>query len=179
MRLVCPSCGAIHSAEAWSADADARQCLRLTAELPGEVSRRCLPYLALFRPTGGRGLRWSKALRLLAELRELVTASHVSWDKKPARPGGSRPWALALERVIERPPRHLPLTGHNYLRAVAWEVADELDRGAERRQIRDERQGQHRGVQRKNGEPEQFAITREEIREMRRQAKHGSTANTK
>ncbi|MDA8140380.1 MAG: hypothetical protein M0036_17170 [Desulfobacteraceae bacterium] len=42
MRLTCPSCGAAHSAEGWTNDAQARQCLLLVAELPSEVSRRAL-----------------------------------------------------------------------------------------------------------------------------------------
>jgi hypothetical protein len=90
MRLVCPSCGAIHSAESWTNDADARQCMSIVAELPAEIGRRALPYLALFRPESGRGLRWDKALRLLHELREMITATHIQWEKKPARPNSSR-----------------------------------------------------------------------------------------
>jgi hypothetical protein len=140
LRLICPSCGATHSAEAWSSDADARQCIRIVGELPWDISRRVLAYLALFRPHA-KGLRWSTALRLLHELSGLVAETHIQWQGKPARPCNTVAWALAMERVIENPPKRLPLKNHNYLRAVAWEVADELDKTAERKHVALEQSG--------------------------------------
>ena len=169
MRLICPSCGATHSAEGWSSDADARQCIKIVGELPWDVSRRALAYLALFRahgnpasPCGLRrdkgGLRWAKALRLLHELTLLINESFISWDGKPARPCDARIWALAMEKVIENPPKRLPLKSHGYLRAVAYEVADELDRGAESSKIKAERSGRLRSGEQGagSGEPERI-----------------------
>lgn len=143
MRLVCPSCGALHSAEAWTADGQARQCLKIVAELPESVSRRVLAYLALFRPTA-RGLKWSKALRLLAELQQLVREPHIGWEQKPARANDPAAWVQALDQVVENPPKRLPLKTHGYLRAIAYERADELDRAAERRRIVAEQTGNFR-----------------------------------
>ena len=140
MKLICPSCGATHSAEGWSSDADARQCIRIVGELPWDISRRALAYLALFRPHN-TGLRWSKALRLLHELQELINEKSISWDGKPARPVTSVAWALALEKVIEHPPKRLPLKSHGYLKAICYEIADELDRAAETRKNKAERAG--------------------------------------
>lgn len=156
MRLICPSCAAVHSADAWKSDADARQCLRMVTELPESVSRRCLQYIAFFRPGSGRALRWAKALRLLSEVKDLVDAPHVQWDRNPARPNSARAWGLAMERMIERPPRRLPLTSHGYLRKIAWEIADELDRGTERRQIRDEHAGKRKDAEKRTGQPERL-----------------------
>ncbi len=117
MRLICPSCGAIHSAESLANDAEARQCLLIVAELPVDIARRALPYLALFRPSGGkRGLIWSKALRLLHELQQMVVDSYIQWDRQPARPNSAQAWAQALERLLQRPPSRLPLTSHGYLK---------------------------------------------------------------
>ncbi|BBO74417.1 hypothetical protein DSCW_18340 [Desulfosarcina widdelii] len=141
MKLTCPSCGAVHSAEAWSNDANARQCMLIVAELPTEVSRRAIPYLALFRPTSGRGLSWTKALKLLKELKDLVADASIQWDRSPARANQIMAWADAMERVIQRPPRDLPLTKHNYLRKVAYQLADEIDQGDERNFNRRERAG--------------------------------------
>ena len=151
MKLICPSCGAMHSAEGWSSDADARQCIKIVGDLPWDVSRRVLAYLALFRahqpsPDGlrrasGQGLRWAKALRLLHELTLLINESFISWDGKPARPCDARIWALAMEKVIENPPKRLPLKSHGYLKAVCYDVADEIDKTAERKQVAIEQSG--------------------------------------
>ena len=132
MRIVCNVCGAIYSAEAGQADADARQCMKIIGDLPYDVSRRALAYLALFRPASGRGLAWPKALRLLAELQGEVQAPHIQWEKKVARPNSAAAWGGAMERIIERPPKALPLKSHGYLKAVAYEIADEMDRRQER-----------------------------------------------
>lgn len=155
MRLVCPSCGAVHSAESWLNDADARQCMILAADLPWDVSRRAFNYLALFR-SGDRGLRWGKTLRLLSELAALVKAPEISREKKPNRPGSARIWGLAMDRIIEHPPKRLPLKSHGYLRAIAWEIADDLDNHRERKEIEDQRRpGPPRPVV-KNGDPERI-----------------------
>jgi hypothetical protein len=127
MRLICPSCGAIHSAEAWLSDADARQSLIIVAELPWEVSRRCFNYLALFRPTTGRGLIWAKTLRLLSELQALVKADAIKWDRGAPKPNGARYWAMAMEKIIELPPKKLPLKSHGYLNAIAYDEALGVD----------------------------------------------------
>ncbi|MBI5550725.1 MAG: hypothetical protein HY911_04400 [Desulfobacterales bacterium] len=141
MRLTCPSCGAVHSAEAWTNDGQARQCLLLVAELPTEVSRRAVPYIAMFRPSSGRGLQWSKALRLLAELRQLVMDAQIQWDRRPARPNSAQAWAQAMEQVIQHPPRRLPLTSHGYLHSIAYDLANEADRRQEIRHNEMERAG--------------------------------------
>jgi len=142
MRLICPSCGALHSAEAWSNDAAARQCLIVVAELPVEVAKRSLPYLALFRPIGSkRGLNWDKALRLLHTLRQMVMESHIQWDRMPARPNSAAAWAQALEQIAQRPPTRLPLTSHGYLKKIAYDLANDMDRAREVRHNADERAG--------------------------------------
>ncbi len=141
MKLSCPSCGAINSAEAWLNDANIRQCMKIVAELPWEVSRRSLQYIALFRPRSGRGLTWSKSLKLLSDLKDKVTHPYIQWEKQPARPNSSNAWAQAMEKVIQSPPRRLPLKNHNYLRAITYEIADEMDRQKEVRRNQLERDG--------------------------------------
>ena len=147
MKLICPSCGAVASAEAWTSNADARECIRIVAELPADVSRRALPYLALFRPQvpeiekGYRGLVWSRALRLLIDLKNLVDEPFISWEKRPARPNIPMAWSQAMEQVIQRPPRRLPLETHGYLRRIAYDIADEMDQAAEVKYNQAERDG--------------------------------------
>ena len=148
MKLTCPACGAQCSLEAWSQDASARQALKEIAELPGDVGRCAPSYMALFRPSSGRSLRWDKVARLLAELRVLVSEAKISWDNKPARPNRPAAWARAMERIVERPPRHLPLKSHGYLTSMAYEIANEYDQADERRKIKTEQTGTYGGSQR-------------------------------
>ena len=131
MKLVCPSCGAACAAEAWTNDGEARQALRIVAELPESVSRRAIAYLALFRPPSGRGLKWSTALRHLAELDRIVKDGYVQWEGRPARPNDSRFWGQAIDRLVEVPPKKLPLKSHGYLTSMVYDIADESDRQAE------------------------------------------------
>jgi hypothetical protein len=150
LKLVCPSCGAACAAEAWTNDGEARQALRIVAELPESVSRRAIAYLALFRPMSGRGLKWSTALRHLAELDRIVRESHVQWDANPARPNDSRFWGQAMDRLVELPPKKLPLKSHGYLRAMVYDIADDADRQAEQRRNAAEASGV--GTRRSAGE---------------------------
>ena len=164
MKLICPSCGAVHSAEAWQNDPVARQCLKLVGEIPHDIGSRCFAYLALFRPPG-RSLQWKKVLRLLSELKELTALPYIQWEKKVARPNSAHAWGMAMERMIEHPPKRLPLKSHGYLRSVAYEIADEMDRKAEVKRNKAEREtGKRRGGE--TGKPER--ISAEIMRDIRR-----------
>ena len=154
MKLICPSCGAVHSADSWQSDGQAREALRIVAELPREVSSRCLPYLALFRPAS-RGLTWRRVLTLLAELKALIDDPYVQWKRNPARPNAAHAWGQAMERVINHPPAGLPLTSHGYLRPIAYEIANDLDRAAEKKEVAAERRGSARPA-RENASPEKL-----------------------
>ena len=141
MKLICPSCGAIHSAEGWQNDADARQCMQTISTLPGGVSDRCLNYLALFRPASGRGLRWKTANKLLAELAGMAKTGHIQSGHSPARPAPPKIWAAALTKITENPPRSLPLKSHGYLKTIVYDLADAQDRETEKKKNQAERNG--------------------------------------
>lgn len=161
MKLICPSCGAVHSAEAWFNDPVARQCLIQVGALPHDIGSRCFAYLALFRPPG-RSLQWKKVLRLLSELRDLATMSHIQWEKQVARPNSASAWGTAMERVIENPPKRLPLKSHGYLRAIAYEIADEMDRKVEVKRNQAERTGL------RCASPRQEGISAEDMKAIRK-----------
>ena len=166
MKLVCPSCGAVHSAEAWQNDPVARQCLKMAGEMPHDVGSRCFAYLSLFRPPG-RSLQWKKVLRLLSELKELATLPHVQWERKVARPNSAHAWGMAMERMIEHPPKRLPLKSHGYLRSVAYEIADEMDKKAEVKKNQKERTGLRSASPRQGGgNPERVSL--ETMKDLRR-----------
>jgi len=141
MRLVCPSCGATHSAEAWVNDSAVRYSFEALIKLPSPVLQQCLPYLGLFRQ-GTRALPWRRALVIIRSLHDLVEPRTVHWQGGETRPCTPEIWAKAMESTIAAGPKGLK--NHNYLRKIAWEQAAELatkaeaDREAARQRRRDE-----------------------------------------
>ena len=134
MILICPSCGAAHAAEGWENDAIARQALQAACKLPTTVNVVLLGYLGLFRP-GKQALRWAKSLKMINELSAMIAQGHIQIQGKVARPCPPHLWAQAMEAVIERRSTlTLPLKNHNYLRQVAYQIADQADAGRERHQ---------------------------------------------
>ena len=129
MRLRCPSCNAVHSVEAWVDEDFVVQALTTVAKMPREVAPLALRYVALFRPTGRRGLSWQKAAKVLKELYELVTARTVTWERQEVEITPAI-WARAIEIVLDAG-IHPPLKNHNYLRHVAFEQAKKAQARAE------------------------------------------------
>lgn len=134
MILICPSCGAAHSAEGWENDATARQALQASTKLPSTVNSVLLAYLGLFRPAK-QALRWSKSLKMINELSAMIAQGYIQIQGKVARPCPPHLWAQAMDAVTERRSTlTLPLKNNNYLRQVAYKVADQVDAGRERNQ---------------------------------------------
>lgn len=147
MRIVCPSCGAIASLEAWEADAHVRQTAATVARIPAPVTGRAFGYIALFRPRGGtRGLSWARAKKLAGELLNMVSAGFIEWDGRPARPCPPRIWAEAVDTMLGRGNLRLPMENHNYLRSIAYDLADQEDRRGEAARNAAERGGAVRSV---------------------------------
>ncbi len=147
MKLTCPSCGAIASAEAWSNDARWRELLQVVASLPAPLPPMALHYLSLFRP-GKSALSPSRALRLSRELRALVACGYVSEKGKVDRPCDPYLWARGIEEMIDRKDRlERPMPNHNYLRRVVYSLADQADAHQERRQNESILRGDRRRVE--------------------------------
>lgn len=133
MKGICPDCGAIASLTCFAATAGDRQCMAVIAELPREVSAVVLNYIGLFRPGTGRAVTPNKAQRLLVELRELLDRRYVVTTGKVARPCPPAIWAQAMEQMLDNRERlRLPMKNHNYLRQVAWPLADAADAAGEK-----------------------------------------------
>lgn len=125
MRLQCPCCGEQFPFEAGYADAEGKQLAALFASLEPKLGRAVLGYLRLFSPAK-RGLRTSRAIRLVEELLVLVNAGDVARDARTreTKPAAPRLWAAGIEQMlIQRERLQLPLENHNYLRAVVWGIA--------------------------------------------------------
>lgn len=132
MKLTCPGCGSIASAETWVNDALCRETMLAITTLPNPLHQSILGYISLFRP-GTRALTWKKAKRLVSEIAALTATGHIQIKGKVSRPCPPRIWAMAMEQMQERRDSlNLPMPNHNYLRKIAWEIADREDAGAEK-----------------------------------------------
>lgn len=95
MQLQCPCCGEQFPIEAGFADADGKKLAAMLAGLDPKLGRAVLNYLRLFSPAK-RGLRMTRAIKLLEELLDLVNAGTVQRTPAPTipsrrRPGSGRP----------------------------------------------------------------------------------------
>lgn len=139
MRLVCPSCGATASAEAWSNDAAIRYTIDALIQLPTPVRLQALAYLGLFRQ-GTKALPWRRALTIARSLKDLVETGTVHWQGGETRPCNAEVWGKAMEATLVTGPKGLK--NHNYMRKCAWDLAADLaakaekDREEKRRNIR-------------------------------------------
>lgn len=143
MRLICPSCHAHASIEAWLNDADARQALAAAAELPGEVAPVVLRYLGLFRPAQ-RSLGWKRSLRLITDISGWLHAGRIShrgreWAVTPA---GLR---TAIDTMLARRDKlDLPINDHAYLLTILCGQADKAEAVLENKREADRKLGAHR-----------------------------------
>lgn len=141
MKLICPGCGSVASAESWLNDALCRETLLAVAKLPAPLPLATLGYISLFRP-GTRALTWKKAKRLVIEVSALAELGYVQIQGEVARPCPPRIWAQAMEQMQERRDGlTLPMPNHTYLKKVAWGLADQQDAAAESTRRTQEAQG--------------------------------------
>lgn len=171
MRLICPSCGAMHSLEGWGEATEERKALIALAELArlaAPVAALMPKYLALFRPTTGRGLAMSRVVRLIQELRALIGQGHIQWERMPARNCSAGIWAQAMQQIIDKPPGRLPLKSHGYLRAIAYELADQADKMAEQQRRALENSGGFRRPDGATSGDPQPLMTKEQMQDIRK-----------
>lgn len=152
MRLVCPSCGATASAEAWTNDTAIRYTFEALVQLPAPVLRQSLSYLGLFRQ-GTKALPWRRALTVARSLKEIIEAGTVHWQGGETRPCNAEIWGKAMEATLTSGPKGLK--NHNYLRHVAWEMAAELAAKEER----DRESARQRRQKETDGKPEPLSDT--------------------
>jgi len=103
-----------------------------------------------------------------------VSEPHIQWKRQVARPSSAKIWGDAMERMIECPPKRLPVKSHGYLRSVAYEIADEMDRKREVKKNKDERRTsnvEHR-TSNVTAEPERISV--EDMKLIRRKNMGGN-----
>jgi hypothetical protein len=129
MQLQCPCCGIQFPVEAGFADADGKRLAALLAGIEPKLARALIGYLRLFSPAK-RGLRMTRAIRIVEELLELINAGAVQKDARTtiAKSAPPRLWLAGMEQMIAGRERlSLPLDNHNYLRAVVFAIASDPD----------------------------------------------------
>ena len=117
---------------------------------------------------------------MVSDLAALVSAGSVQSGRAVARPCPPSVWGIAIRRMVDCPPKQLPLKNHNYLVAVAYEIADETDRKREATEIKSIHRGEnpHRTERSTCTEPYgavrnfDFAALKQRIRES---ASHGNS----
>lgn len=127
MRIQCPCCGEQYPLEAGFADDEGKRLAAQFAEMEPKLGRAVLAYLRLFSPAR-RGLRTSRAIRLVEDLLALVRAGNVTRDARTTdtKPASPAMWAAGIEQMLAQRERlSLPLDNHHYLRAVVYGIASD------------------------------------------------------
>ncbi|HBP0065760.1 TPA: hypothetical protein L5P25_006807, partial [Pseudomonas aeruginosa] len=101
MQLQCPCCGEQFPVEAGFADTDGKRLAALFAGLDPKLGRAILNYLRLFSPAK-RGLRMTRAIKLVEELLNLVNTGTVQKDARSndTKPASPRLWTTGIEQMI-------------------------------------------------------------------------------
>ncbi|MDX8389173.1 MAG: hypothetical protein R8M38_01650 [Mariprofundaceae bacterium] len=117
IKLTCPACGCSGDDELFGADKEWRHAMVDALAMPSNCGPGVKEYLNLFRPIK-RALSAKRARKLLAEVRELICADEITFDracyKIPAHV-----WQQALQIMIEKIDLQRPMPNHNYLIKVA------------------------------------------------------------
>ena len=148
MKASCPHCGAYGPVEMFLSDADAKRVCVDVCSLPGELPRLVWSYLGLWRKPGtARALSWERIGRIVTELRGLIDEPETQWKGGRVVPNRPDYWVQAIRIVLDRDAcgkLERPLDGHNYLRAVAYEVAEKAWHAGN---VRRESEAQYRPAQ--------------------------------
>ncbi|QPJ61673.1 MAG: hypothetical protein G3M70_07150 [Candidatus Nitronauta litoralis] len=126
MILRCPTCGTTASFETWG-NQDVQGCLKLFSEFPKPTPHSAVHYLTLFRPAK-TVLTWKKAGKVLKELLEMIDSKTIKIPGEPEIGITPATWAKAMDSMVLNDSKiKRPLTNHNYLKKVAYSMADEVD----------------------------------------------------
>lgn len=159
MKATCPHCGTYGPLEIFLTADDAKSVQLAVAALPGELPRLTWSYLGLWRkPGSSRVLTWERAGRIVAELADLVAEPEIQWKGGRLVPSRQEFWAQAIKLILDRDAQgklDRPLEAHNYLRAVAYELAEKAwHQGNVRREEEARRRPQEPQPQQRRRDPE-------------------------
>lgn len=129
MKATCPVCGFYSALEGFLALEDYKQAIGIMSEMGGdETVKLVIRYLGLFRkPNSDRALTGSRVLKLTRELRDYFRAENIQWKQQRAHANAQWYWIQAIKKLLDRAEQgqvERPLTSHNLLRCLAYEIAD-------------------------------------------------------
>ena len=127
MRVQCPCCGEQFPLEAGFLDDEGKRLAAQFADIEPRLGRAILGYLRLFSPAK-RGLRTTRAIKLVEELMSAVNAGTVTRDARTAdsKPASPAMWTAGIDQMLAQRERlSLPLDNHHYLRAVVFGIASD------------------------------------------------------
>lgn len=130
--LTCPECGFVGSGAAWITPTEAKLAWSEILAMPTAVAPLLPQYLGFFRPGGGT-LHPAQARRLVRDLAAAVALGRVAHGAGVFRPCPPALWGQALETLLsQRKTIKTPLVNHNYLKSIAYALADAADADRER-----------------------------------------------
>lgn len=127
MQLQCPCCDAIFNLEEGFTAAEGKKLAALLAEVQPALGKAIIYYLRLFTPAK-RGLKLTKAIKVVDELIALVNAGTVTRDARTneTKRATYQMWVAGIEQMLEkRDTLTLPITHHNYLRTIVFNIASD------------------------------------------------------
>ncbi|MGO2703372.1 hypothetical protein ACTXN4_01775 [Pseudomonas helleri] len=127
MRVQCPCCGEQFPLEAGFLDDEGKRLAAQFADIEPRLGRAILGYLRLFSPAK-RGLRTTRAIKLVEELMVAVNAGAVTRDARTTDSKKATPamWTAGIDQMLAQRERlSLPLDNHHYLRAVVFGIASD------------------------------------------------------
>lgn len=113
--------------EAGFLDDEGKRLAAQFADIEPRLGRAILGYLRLFSPAK-RGLRTTRAIKLVEELMSAVNAGTVTRDARTAdsKPASPAMWTTGIDQMLAQRERlSLPLDNHHYLRAVVFGIASD------------------------------------------------------
>lgn len=113
--------------ESGLADDEGKRLAAQFAEMEPKLGRAVLAYLRLFSPAK-RGLRTSRAIKLIEELMLLIKEGSVTRDARTSdrKPASAALWVSGIDQMLgQRDRLTLPLENHHYLRAVVFGIASD------------------------------------------------------
>lgn len=135
MQIKCLCCGSVASLDLLIAAEDgASEVIQMAGEMPPELWRAIVPYIALFRPNTTK-LTWSRMGKLMGELHPLIKAAQFERNRTIV-PAPLNYWLTAMEQVVAQRDRlTLPLKTHGYLLEIIVGIDAKAAKQADKKDI--------------------------------------------
>lgn len=131
MIITCPNCECTYPIAAGFLTDDAKALAIRLGDAPRDLARAVIAFLRLYKPAK-RALSLKRSCVLVGELLDLALADAVDFDAAGAVPNSVALWITVMEELVAKPPRELPLANTNYLRAIVYKRAAQLEADAKR-----------------------------------------------